>query len=146
MELANLMKKIPEEIIVEHICPYLYQPQSKELCEDIKSFVYTKNHLYNLYFSKYSLRKYNRQWLLSDICRFINGYNSYYFRYSNFFYSKMKVLFMLRNKKIEYLYKFIITLEHKLPPEMGIHIKLGILNPHERYKLIDYVKYVENIH
>ena len=41
MNLIELMKKIPEEVIVEHICPYLYQPQSQELCNDIKSFVYT---------------------------------------------------------------------------------------------------------
>lgn len=145
MELSIFMERIPEDIIIQHICPFLYQPQSIELCQDIKSFVFTKGYLYELYFSKYSLREYNREWLLSDMCRFINGYNSYYFRYSNFFYSKMKKLFMLKDKTDKHLHKFITNIEHKLPPEIGIHIKLGILSPQERTSLIDYLKYVENI-
>ena len=145
MSFNELMQKIPEDVIIQHICPYLYQPKSQEFCNDVKSFVYTKNYLYNLYFSKYSLREYNREWLLADISRFINGYNSYYFRYSNLFYAKMKKLFMLRDKKLEYVHRFMLMLERKLPPEIGIHIKIGVLTPKERSSLIDFVKYIEAI-
>jgi hypothetical protein len=145
MGFIELMQKIPEDVIIQHICPFLYQPKSQEFCNDIKSFVYTKNYLYQLYFSKYSLREYNRQLLLADISRFINGYNSYYFRYSNLFYAKMKKLFMLRDKKLEYVHKFIRMLEHKLPIEIGIHIKIGILTPKERSSLIEFVKYIQSI-
>ena len=64
MSVAELMAKLPEEIIVQHICPYLYKPQSKDLCDDIKSFVYTKKYLYyanglinkqNKYFTRIAL-------------------------------------------------------------------------------------------
>lgn len=145
MDLIRLMARVPEDVIVQHICPYLYQPQSKELCEDIKSFVYTKKYLYDLYFSKYSLREYNREWLLADISRFINGYNSYYFRYSNLYYATVKKLFMLKDKKLEFVHKFILKIERQLPPEIGIHIKIGILNPKQRIGLIDFLKYIEAI-
>ena len=142
MSFNELINKLPQEIIIHHICPYLYLPQSKKLCHDIKSFVFTKNYLYNTYSSKYSLYKCNRQWLLTDITRFINSYNSYYFRYSNLFYAKMKKLFILRDKKLEYVHRFMLMLEYKLPPEIGIHIKIRILTPKERSSLICFVNHV----
>ena len=145
MSVAELMAKLPEEIIIQHICPYLYKPQSKDLCDDIKSFVYTKKYLYDLYYSKYSLRTYNKEWLLADITRFINGYNSYFFRYSNLYYARVKKLFMLKDKKLEFVHKFICKIEHQLPKGIGIHIKLGILNPKERKGLIGFLKYIEVI-
>ena len=32
------MNTIPIDIIREHILPYTYDPQSQELCDDIRSF------------------------------------------------------------------------------------------------------------
>lgn len=42
MSFNELINKLPQEIIIHHICPYLYLPQSKKLCHDIKSFVLLK--------------------------------------------------------------------------------------------------------
>jgi len=57
---------LPEEIIVNHIMPFIYEPQPKNLMSDIRSF-YTDFHLldnYNYYYNTYCL--YN------DIIEFIN--------------------------------------------------------------------------
>lgn len=57
---------LPEEIIINHIMPFIYEPQPKNLMSDIRSF-YTDFHLldnYNYYYNKYCL--YN------DILDFIN--------------------------------------------------------------------------
>ena len=56
---------LPEEIIVNHIMPFIYKPQPKILLSDIKSF-YTDFHLLDNY-SYY----YNTYCLYNDILDFI---------------------------------------------------------------------------
>lgn len=45
--------KVPEHLIREVVLPFAYNSQSKELCEDIRSFYHTKNDVINIYKNKF---------------------------------------------------------------------------------------------
>jgi hypothetical protein len=47
------MDKLPIDIIREEILPYTYQPQPKELCNDIRSFYNIRDYLYKLYYNRW---------------------------------------------------------------------------------------------
>jgi len=40
---------LPDDVIQNHIIPYTYLIQSKELCKDIKTYHFTLNRITNLY-------------------------------------------------------------------------------------------------
>jgi len=62
----NIFERLPEEVIINNIMPFLYRPQPKDLLLDIRSF-YTDFHLLDNY-SYY----YNTYCLYNDILDFIN--------------------------------------------------------------------------
>lgn len=43
------MNTLPVDIIREHIVPYTYLPQTKEFCDNVKSFISSKARLRQLY-------------------------------------------------------------------------------------------------
>lgn len=45
----HLFSKLSHSILYEHIYPYIYQPQPKELLTEIKAFPNTKKELYRVY-------------------------------------------------------------------------------------------------
>jgi hypothetical protein len=57
------------EIVIHHILPYLVQPQSKELLQDIRSYVVDYNILQNVY-----LYEYNYSVLYYDLRSFCIGF------------------------------------------------------------------------
>ena len=71
------MNKIPLDIIREHILPYTYQPQRKELCHDIISFNNSKLYLKKLYYERWKDSFYYEEdadvnWLENDLVSFFN--------------------------------------------------------------------------
>jgi len=61
------MRKLPEEIIVNHIAPFMYCPQNIVLLDDIRSFYKDKRFLENLYYTEF-----NDTILVYDLVRFCN--------------------------------------------------------------------------
>ena len=49
MNLSLYLQKIPQEVIRENIIQYTYNTQSRELLDDIISFIYSKEILIELY-------------------------------------------------------------------------------------------------
>ena len=65
MTLSPKFATLPMDIVIHHILPYLVQPQSKELLQDIHSYVTDYNILQNVY-----LYEYNYSVLYNDLCSF----------------------------------------------------------------------------
>ena len=47
------LSKIPKEIIDKYIIPYTYTPQSPDLLKDIKTYYYTLNRMFKMYYNVY---------------------------------------------------------------------------------------------
>jgi hypothetical protein len=62
----NIFRRLPEEVIINNIIPFLYKPQPKDLLLDIRSF-YTDFHLLDNYRFYY-----NTHCLYNDIIDFID--------------------------------------------------------------------------
>lgn len=62
-----LMRKLPEEIIVNHIAPFIYMPQNNTLLDDVRSFYMDMRFLENLYYTDF-----NDTILVYDLVRFCN--------------------------------------------------------------------------
>ena len=90
----KLFGNLPEEIIINHIMPYIYKPQPADLLSDIRSF-YTDFHLLDNYWFYY-----NTYCMYNDIIEFINlenllgrhyncknlsGYDLTFYTISNFY-------------------------------------------------------------
>ena len=65
MTLSPKFATLPMDVVIHHILPYLVQPQSKELLQDIRSYVVDYNILQNVY-----LYEYNYSVLYHDLCSF----------------------------------------------------------------------------
>jgi len=61
------MRKLPEEIIVNHIAPFMYCTQNIALLDDIRSYYKDKRFLENLYYTEF-----NDTILVYDLVRFCN--------------------------------------------------------------------------
>ncbi len=65
-----IFHKIPNEVIINNIIPYTYQPQPKNLLNDIISFTLDYNIVKNIYFFDYNFKI-----LLYDLYTFFNYKN-----------------------------------------------------------------------
>ena len=74
MNLSLYLQKIPQEVIRENIIPYTYNTQSRELLDDIISFIYSKEILIELYSERWHEWEDENymDWLSNDISRFFN--------------------------------------------------------------------------
>ena len=149
MELEILernLKKLPLEVINTHIIPYTYEFQSSDLINDIQSLYKVKEYLKRVYYERwkntfeYEINA-DLNWLDNDINRFFNEDEPTILGYKNSCIKKYKRLYTLKNKKIERIHKYISKRRKAI---QNINILLGILNPFERIKLIDFTLKLEN--
>lgn len=63
-----LMRKVPEDVIINHIIPFTYRPQNRLLLEDIRGFYKDMQFIENLYYTEF-----NDTILLYDLVRFCNN-------------------------------------------------------------------------
>jgi len=131
--LRILMKKIPFDIIREHIAPYTYLKQPACLLRDIESYVDIRERLLDLYSSMYpNINKYH-DWLSNDICRFFNENIPINHGYTNNNLRKWRRLFVFHDKSdhviIDYLSRY---------SSREFRVYLGILTPFEREEFIEF--------
>lgn len=65
---SELWRKIPLDVFINHIMPYVYKKQDVELLDDIRNFVFVYHLIVDYYF--YGLNEYC---LLVDLTFFCNG-------------------------------------------------------------------------
>jgi hypothetical protein len=67
-ELCKRIRKLPDDIILNHILPYTYSPQPQKLLADIRSYVHDYGCIDNMY-----LYDYNYAILLNDLLMYCNN-------------------------------------------------------------------------
>ena len=147
MKIENsIFKKLPLEIIFTHIIPYTYNPQSKELINDIHSFYNTKEYLKKVYYLRwkdtfeYEINA-DLNWLDNDISRFFNENQATMHGYKNKCIQKYKRLYILQKKQLETTIRYI---SKRRKAVQNINIQLGLLNPEERIRLIEFSLSLDN--
>ena len=135
--LQKQVKKLPNEI--QHIIiSYTYQPQSKQLLEDVHNFTQSihiiedfinqldiKNHLYFI-----SVKE-----ITNELLNFIYFYLSKGILI-NLDYCFFTRIFMYKNKNID---NFFYLINQKYSLESQIRILWGLLYTHERNEFINYI-------
>ena len=131
------LSKIPDDIIINHIIPYTYNIQPKEILMDIKSFYVDYNIINNVY-----MFDYNGIILLRDLLFFNEIYE--YKKLINIF--KKHIFF--KNYSNTQIYNYIINnieLNIKINTIRKVRCLIGILTPFQRTKFINNFIIVDNI-
>ena len=142
-----LLKKIPDDIIREYIIPYIYNPQSPELCADINSFYNTYNNICNNYELVYGLEE-DKYWLSNDICRFLNNDFPTMYGYKVFYINLYRRFYMNHGKSCDTIIKSIQKIDNyrfddSITNDIKMHICLLI--PKERLRLEKFLQQILNI-
>ena len=140
--LITLMKKLPEELIVNEIMPFTYKKQPHELMTDLVSFHQTRDHLYDLYEEKWDMYPDENyvDWLSNDISRFMNNDIPTMVGISDGNIEKMKRIPFFRDKSDQFIYQFVsYDMIHVFSSETDINICLGCLMPCERLQLLTFI-------
>jgi hypothetical protein len=139
MELFNEspFNKLPKELIYI-ILSYTYQPQSKELTEDIRSFYESKQKLLQTYHNYWIIicqenEPSDKEWITNDLYRYSNKNSLTIYGYVNDFFLLFYRKFNIRTK--EQVYQYITKLDNK-SLDSQINIFWGLLNPKERNEFI----------
>lgn len=138
------MNTIPIDIIREHILPYIYEPQSQELCDDIKSFYKCKFYLRNLYYERWKFSfcyepDADVNWLDNDLTRFLNNDSATMLGFTNNCIQKFSRIFGLKGKNKKTISNYID--KHtgcEAKALNSINIQIGILTPKERQDFISF--------
>lgn len=134
----QLWKKIPVDIFINHIMPYVYKKQDANLLNDIRNFYPDYRMIINYYF--FDL---NEQCLLVDIVSFCTNklcdnqmINISKMSFINFLERNIIFKKMPLGKKFEYIKsKFYFNLHIKT--EMKIKFLFTLLTPSERARFIN---------
>jgi hypothetical protein len=130
----GLINKLPDDVIINHILPYTYEPQPRKILNDIRSFSKDYSLIENIYMTQF-----NELILLYDLLRFL--YPSYVIK--NIMENVLRRHFHLKNKPCEYLINMLnVCFERNLEinTERKIKILWGLLKPIERTNFIN--KYI----
>lgn len=132
------MNKLPVDIIREHILPYTYLPQTKELCDDVKSFTSIKTRLRQLYYDRWKdtfqyEENADLNWLDNDLIRFLNDDVATMNGFTDKCVKKYSRLYVLRNSTNEAIFNYIYNhTGSNQTVTYSINLQLGILTPSER--------------
>jgi len=144
------MNRLPIDIIREHILPYTYEPQSKELCDDIKSFNICMLYLRSLYYDRWKHSFHYEEdadmnWLDNDLSSYFNDEQAIMLGFTENCIAKYSRIFALKNKNKKLVTNYIRKYTGYGTKVMNsINIQMGILTPKEREHFILFVKSLES--
>lgn len=121
------------------ILEFYYQNQSDVLCEDIKSFVTTRDLLIKNYKAYWYVHtdENHLDWLANDITAYMNDCQATMNGYTQNHIEKWKRLFYFKNKSNDDIYNKTISTEIKVIQD--ICTRIGIMSPQERKDCINYM-------
>ena len=130
----ELFKKIPMDIIINHIMPYTYKPQMKLLLFDIRSFTKDFQFVEDVYYTEY-----NGSVLICDLIKFCNNNIApvYGIDMKYEYILKRNYILNLRchRELVEYIFiKVHRNLNHNT--ENKIKFLWGLMTPPERMRFI----------
>jgi hypothetical protein len=132
---TEFLKKIPEDVVVNHIIPFTYEKQPANLLQDIRSFYTDFSTLENAYSYHY-----NFSILFHDLICFCNRSRIPNYNMNDFFGIVLKRLFKLQTWEYDKLNVFVFVLFHRdavVHPLRKIRFLWGILTPTERTRFIN---------
>ena len=131
---------LPRELQLT-ILEFYYKKQSKELCEDIRSFILTRDILiknYKAYWYDYSDET-HLDWLANDMTAYMNNFVSTIDGYTPNHNALWRRLFLLKDKSDDYIYNTTLLAEMKMPVIQDIYIRIGLMTPKERIECLKYL-------
>jgi len=139
--MQNLINKLPDDIIINHIIPYTYNLQDKTLLDDIKNYNQTKFIILKLY-QNYWLDEMNetepedKWWLINDLFGYTNHYNATMYGYIENFYNIFRRNSQLNIKTTQNINFYLVNLQKK-EVDVQINIFWGLFTPEERNDFIE---------
>jgi len=133
--MQKLIDRLPFDVIVNHILPYTYNPQPKNLLLDIRSYV----NDYALVESVY-ITQYNEFVLLHDLKKYCGAYLNPYFGMNNNFYSILRRHVSIKNQSEETLINMVrnnFQRNLEINTERKVKFVWGLLTPTERTDFIN---------
>lgn len=154
-KIIEILKKLPLEIVKENIMPFTYQPQPKEVLEDIISYYEVKNLLNDYYFNMsklYHLTSAQERFKI-HIAEFLKIYNLKEIRQRSFnYYNKekkreknlMNLLFeenhiLHRTNQYYQFSRFNLSLPHLTRTIQNPLILFGFLTKYERFQFLIWI-------
>ena len=124
--------KLPQDVIINHIAPFIYRPQRSPLLQDIMDYRESENIL--MYMTK------NDKELIRQLFRFCNLTAKYHYIIGVRFRSILQRMFLLSNINFldihQHIYKHYYIKQH-MNTRRKIRMLIGILTPTERTQLIN---------
>ena len=138
--MKQILDRIPEDIIREHILPYTYIPQSKNLCDDIRDFYVVSHELEMMYETIYKDGYENeaKDWLSNDISRFMNKDYPTMLGYQQFYLQFYRRMYQLKNADDNKIISFFEN-EISNPFPAVIQRRIALMTPLERSNLKAFV-------
>jgi hypothetical protein len=143
--------KLPRELQL-NILEFYYRKKSDDFCEDVKSFIITRNVLiadYQAYFKVYWY-DHNEEnyldWLANDITIYMNEYLPTMDGYTSSHTKMWKRLFYFKNKTNDEIYNIRQLAEMEMPVMRDICTRIGIMTPKERRACISEMIQTVNIY
>lgn len=124
----NYIRKLPEDVVINHIIPYTYQLQPKRLLYDIRSFVNDYALVESIYMTQF-----NALILLNDLLRFCYGIE-------NIFDNVLRRHYRISGKSEEYLINRVRSNFYRnveVRTERKIKFIWGLLTRQERTQFIN---------
>jgi hypothetical protein len=130
----ELFKKLPMDIIINHIMPYTYKPQYKSLLFDIRSFSKDFTFVEDVYYTEY-----NGSVLICDLIKFCNNNIAPVYGIDMKYEYILKRNYILNVKNHRELVEYIFIKVHRNlnhHTENKIKFIWGLITPPERMRFI----------
>jgi len=132
---VKLLNRLPMDVIMNHILPYTYLPQSQKLMMDVRSFYSDFSILENAY-----TYDFNYDVLIYDLICFCNRSRIPSYNMHKCFGKILNRMFRMKKWSYSRCNNFVFIVFHRdviLNPERKIRFLWGILNPRERTLFIN---------
>ena len=127
------MQQIPVELIREHIAPFTYNLQPKQLLSDIRSF-HTDMGIINNFYVIFL----NRKILLYDLIQYCNGGEEPpVYTMSERYETIVRRHSQIKNKTLTWLIEYFMCYFHTNREKRNIIFLFGLLTPSERTEFIN---------
>jgi hypothetical protein len=134
-DLIKFINKLPDDIIINHIIPYIYQPQPNNILCDIRSYVADYKFIESIYMTQF-----NEYVLLNDLIQFYGIHLTPYYGLDDKFDTLLRRHFSIKNKNEEKLINMVRLNFHRNienNAERKVRFLLGLFTPKERSEFIN---------
>jgi len=132
-----LSSLIPIDIVRDKILPFTYRPQAAALLDDVRSYYATITHVHNLYIVRWG--EDYLDWLSNDVCCFMNNYEPTMHGIVEFYRMVFMRLYMNQSMMLCSVNVPCLVCENC----NDIKVSIGLLNPVERIRLVEFFEGVE---